>query len=413
MTLGAWLKADQLALQDRYHDIQSKYCDENETTQRFPVIRAFQELIEQDAELSMLFRRMFEQIPCDPRFMTDPAGNPSVRNYRDLLRLMNALLTQAPEFNQTPLVGCPLNAIVNWAMGTAAGSRAFMDRRVNNHLKQILNQWALFLTSPASRAVLNDHPDKGWFGQKAQEVMPSFDEDFVSNACLPCHGFSSWDDFFTRRFRDGRRPVASPGDHRVIVNACESAPYRLAHQVRLLDRFWIKDQPYSLFHMLDGDPLSTHFDGGTVYQGFLSALSYHRWHSPVSGRILKTCRIDGAYYAQAPSVGYDPAAPNASQGYITQVASRALVFIAADNPALGLMALMFVGMAEVSSNELVVRAGQRVEKGDPLGMFHYGGSTYVMIFRPQAQLDFDLHDQTPGLHAENIPVNAQIAVVRT
>jgi phosphatidylserine decarboxylase len=27
------------------------------------------------------------------------------------------------------------------------------------------------------------------------------------------------------------------------------------------------------------------FQGGTVYQAFLSALSYHRWHSPVNGVI--------------------------------------------------------------------------------------------------------------------------------
>jgi phosphatidylserine decarboxylase len=42
---------------------------------------------------------------------------------------------------------------------------------------------------------------------------------------------------FTRRFREGRRPVASPHDARVIANACESAPYRLATNVPLTDRF--------------------------------------------------------------------------------------------------------------------------------------------------------------------------------
>lgn len=48
-------------------------------------------------------------------------GNPQVRHYSDLLRLINQTITRAPEFNTTDLVGFPINAIVNWAMGTPAG----------------------------------------------------------------------------------------------------------------------------------------------------------------------------------------------------------------------------------------------------------------------------------------------------
>lgn len=111
-------------------------------------------------------------------------------------------------------------------------------------------------------------------------------------------------------------------------------------------------------------------------------------------------------------LAFDPAGPNESQGYITQVASRALVFIEADNPKIGLMAVMFVGMAEVSSNEITVYEGQHIKKGEQLGMFHFGGSTHTLIFRPEVDLDFDLHGQTPGLNSKNIPVRAQIAKVR-
>ena len=205
--------------------------------------------------------------------------------------------------------------------------------------------------------------------------------------------------------------MASPDDDAVIANACESAPYRIKRDVQLVDRFWIKAQPYSLQHMLAMDPLAGLFAGGTVYQAFLSALSYHRWHSPVSGRIVKTRLIDGSYYAEALSEGYDPAGPNDSQGYITQVASRALIFIEADNPDIGLMAVMFVGMAEVSSTEITVFEGQHVKKGDQLGMFHFGGSTHCLIFRPGVNLQFDMHGQSPGLHSENIPLRARIATV--
>ena len=79
----------------------------------------------------------------------------------------------------------------------------------------------------------------------------------------------------------GVRPIEAPNDDTVIVNACKAAPYKLATDVKRRDKFWIKPQPYSLEHMLANDPLVDKFIGGTIYQAFLSALSYQdptsRW----------------------------------------------------------------------------------------------------------------------------------------
>lgn len=380
-------------------------------TNLHPVIQEFQEIIEEDPVLFMLFNEMFEQIPSTPEFELDPTGNPQIEDYRQMLNVMNEILTQAPEFNKSELVGFPINAVINWAMGTPAGTTAFLNEKVNRQLKKILSQWAVFLGSPDSRYVLSEDPEKGWFGRDAMAAMPDFAEDFQCDPDLPYYGFTSWDDFFTRQYREGRRPVDCPNDDSVIVNACESAPYKIATDVQLKDSFWIKEQQYSLSHMLAGDPMTELFEGGTIYQAFLSALSYHRWHSPVSGRIVKTRLIDGSYYASALSAGFDSASPNESQGYIAQVASRALIFIEADSPDVGLMCIVFVGMAEVSSNEITAYEGQHVEKGDQLGMFHFGGSTHVLIFRPGVNLEFDLRGQIPGPNSVNIPVRSKIAIV--
>jgi phosphatidylserine decarboxylase len=408
--VGEWQPSDQRVLNQWVEDLVRE--TNAEARPLVPVVQEFKDLIESDPELLMLFTQMFEQVPRTAKYQKDPTGQPQIRDYRLMLRLINQIITKAPEFNQTGLVGFPINAIINWPMGTPAGTTVFLNPKVNSQLKKILDQWGEFLQSSESRDVLNDDPKTGWFGRDAKAAMPTFVEDFQCDPKQPYYGFTSWDDFFTRQFREGRRPVASPMDDAVIANSCESAPYRLATDVKGSDTFWIKSQPYSLYHMLAGDPLVGQFVGGTVYQAFLSALSYHRWHSPVSGRIVKTQLIDGSYYAEALSEGFDPAGPNESQGYITPVASRALIFIEADNPDIGLMAVLFVGMAEVSSNEITVSVGQQVSKGDQLGMFHFGGSTHCLIFRPQVKLDFDLHGQTPGLGSSNIPVRAKIATVK-
>jgi phosphatidylserine decarboxylase len=94
--------------------------------------------------------------------------------------------------------------------------------------------------------VLSDDAHKGWFGKDAMETMPNFAEEFECDPSAPHYGFNSWDDFFGRKFREGVRPVEDPDDDNVVANACESAPYRLAYNVKNQDIFWIKKCPYSL-----------------------------------------------------------------------------------------------------------------------------------------------------------------------
>ncbi|WP_143167474.1 phosphatidylserine decarboxylase family protein [Massilia sp. CF038] len=377
-----------------------------------PLLQDFQNAIVDDPALFALANQLFEQLPRTPAFEHDPTGQPQLRNMGHALQMIDRVLRTPPTFNQTGITGLPINAIFDWSMATPGGHAFFLHLTVNVHLKRILNAWGDFLKSPASLPALSNDPHLGWFGTDALAHMPDFDEEFECEPGQPYRGFRSWDDFFTRRFRSGRRPVSAPGDDTVIVNACEAAPFRLARDVRLHDRFWIKAQPYSLHHMLAGDDLAQRFDGGTVYQAFLSSFSYHRWHSPVTGRVVRTRVIDGSYYAQCQEEGFDPCSPRQSQAYITQVATRALIFIQADHPGIGLMCFVAVGMAEVSTCDVTVVEGQHLQKGEQLGMFHFGGSTHCLVFGPDAMLEFDLRGQTPGLEATNIPINERIATVR-
>lgn len=394
------------------------------------VIQDFKCFIENDPTAYMLFNEMFTQIPRRQRH-TDPSGDAQIRDYRVMLEVLNMILTSPPEFNNSSLVGCPINAILDWPMGTQSGYMAFLNDKVNLHLKAILDEWGRFLTTEESCSTLTDDPRHGWFGEDARSLMPHFVEEFQCDPSLPYHGFKSWDAFFTRQFRVGQRPVAEPNEMAVIGHACESAPYRIALTVKRIDRFWMKAQQYSLHHMMGGDVHVEAFEGGTVYQAFLSALCYHRWHSPVSGTIVKVCEISyflnpfvfylfcvcqtrhisGTYFSETRPVKFDPSAPNESQGFLTEVATRCLVFIQADYAPIGLMCFMAVGMAEVSTCEITVSVGQRVQRGDQLGMFHFGGSTHCLLFRPEVDIQFELNGKAPGLNAPIFHVNSILARV--
>ncbi|XP_073238502.1 uncharacterized protein [Porites lutea] len=360
-----------------------------------------------DHKINMFFHQMFWQ----QYQLPNSSEGTKIPSWQLMIIIIDHIMTTAPIFNKTALVGLPINAILNWPMATTAGFAAFLNDKVNRLFKNILNYWGEFLSTPGSRYVLTDHPRHGWFGEDAMEAMPNFVEEFKCNPDAPHYGFKSWDDFFTREFRPGVRPVEFSDDDYIVANACESAPYKIATCVKKRDFFWIKRQRYSLHFMLNKSDLAKKFHGGTVYQGYLSATSYHRWHSPVSGTIYKTELVDGSYYSQTYNIQDDPASPDMSQGYLAQVAARGIIYIMADNPDIGLMCFVAIGMSEVSSNEITVKEGDKVKKGDQLGMFHYGGSTHCLIFRPEVKIEFDTRSQTPGLDTDNIPVRAKIATV--
>ena len=404
--VGKWLSSDQTVL-NNWLSAQITQLEISPPSTLHPTVQALKDKIESDGRLYALFVSMFVQVP----FKKTPTGEPQVRTYEQALGLINNVLKTAPEYNKTGLVGFPINAILDWAMGTEAGFTAFQDPEVNRLIQKILEAWGTFLASPESVYVLNEDPKTGWFGSDALQKMQRFSETFICNPALPHWGFTSWDDFFTRQFRPGVRPVEFENDDRWISNSCESAPYKIAKNVKAVDKFWIKAQPYSLRHMLNKQDYLQQFVGGTVYQAFLSALSYHRWHSPINGTIVDAYNLDGTYYSETRAVGFDPAAPNNSQGYITAVAARSVILIRSSQPGLGLVALIQVGMAEVSSCEITVKPGDLVRKGDQLGMFHFGGSTYCLIVGPQVNLKFNLGGRRPGVHASNIPLNAALAEI--
>lgn len=310
-----------------------------------------------------------------------------------MLRLFDIIIREAPTFEDSYFVAFPINAILDWPMGTPAGYAAFVNPKVNAMFHKMFNVWSEYLSSPASRSVLDDSLT-GWFGPAALQKMPDLVETFICDPSRPFHGFQSWDDFFTRRFRPGVRPIEFPDNDFVINCACESTVYKIAHNVKARDEFWIKQEPYSLVHMLNNDPVYETFVGGSIWQGFLNALNYHRWASPVNGTVTKTVNIPGTYYAESPATSFvlnnddSPAGPKMTQSFITSVATRALIFIQADNPCIGLMCFLAVGMAEVSTCEVTVNPGDVVRKGDELGMFHFGGSTHCLIFRPEAKVQF-------------------------
>jgi len=359
--------------------------------------------IKNDPTIYMPYHNMYTQ-----QASSAPEGGIYVKTWQEGIMLLNDCVHSAPEFDSDVLIPVPMNAILNLPMATPAGNTLFLNDKVNVLFKNILDEWGKYLMSKYSTYILTDSPG-GWFTTEALAAMPEFEETYVCEPTEPFYGYTSFDDFFVRKLKPDVRPVEGKDDQNVIVSACEAAPLKIAKDVKEYDSFWIKEQRYSMEFLLNRNKFATAFYGGTVYQGFLSPTTYHRLHSPVDGYIYDLELVEGTYFSQ-PYFKDEDLLFNEAQQYMCHVCTRAIYWIKADNPNIGLMAFIALGMSDVSTVECTVKKGDSVEKGQEVGMFHFGGSSHLLVFRKGVNVVFD-DDVKPSMHAANIEVNARIAKV--
>ncbi|RAK72176.1 phosphatidylserine decarboxylase family protein [Aspergillus fijiensis CBS 313.89] len=414
-----------------------------------PTVQALREHIESDTELIELFATAFSEIPEEFLDRSKHIGPGHIRNYSALLDNIDQVIQTVPSWTsaveQNCVIACPMNEVLIWFMNTRTGSHILARKDINVHFYAILQRWGQYLASAESAEAIHNGKG-GWVSSGALTELldvvvhahnttfraASFADAFICDPSLPNYGFRSWDDFFTRRFRPGMRPVAGPEDDRIIANPCESQPFALVKNVPASAHFSLKGTVYSLRDMLgDGNDTPTAhpsaiFTGGTVFQAWLSAFSYHRWHAPVTGTVVNVLNLKGTYFAADPAKGFenvDPAtkascpdrqAPDLSLTMISSTATRTAVLIQADNPALGTVGFLAIGMADVSSCVATVTVGDRVVKGQEIGSFHYGGSSFCLLFEPGVDLTFspfvgEALAQDPGYEGRCIAVNSQLA----
>jgi phosphatidylserine decarboxylase len=339
------------------------------------VIKEFDHLIHTNSIVRLMLTQAIDQIPDNPFYTKD-----HIRSIDDLLNRLNNVLTIAPEYNKTLLVGTPFSAIVVWLMGTKSGLEAFRYPAINNIFKKILVEWSKFLNSRKSLYVLNDGKN-GWKSTAAMKQLNI--NQYQIDPTDKYWGFKSWNDFFGRKLKQGVRPIASPNDTQLVVSACDCTVFNIQFNVKEVDRFWIKEQPYSMRDLLDNDTKYINkFKGGLVYQAFLNPFNYHRWHSPVEGVVTKAVIIPGLYFSEATFPGLDPNDQDASETYVSHIQTRALIII--KTKTLGYVAVMPIGMVEISTCIInsYIKPGYKIKKGEELGYFQFGGSTHCCIFEP-------------------------------
>jgi phosphatidylserine decarboxylase len=197
----------------------------------------------------------------------------------------------------------------------------------------------------------------------------------IEDYCVAPSGWLTFNQFFARQVRPGKRPVDGLCDDRVIVSPADSV-FQGQWSIKSDSKITVKGLTWSVIELLDGSPYQDKFRSGVFTHSFLDVNDYHRYHVPVGGMVKEIRKIPGKVtldVIKKPDGSLDTVDGTGYQ--FTQ--DRGLIII--DSP-LGLVAVLPIGMAQVSSVTLTAEAGAALCKGEEFGFFSFGGSDIVTLF---------------------------------
>ena len=162
-------------------------------------------------------------------------------------------------------------------------------------------------------------------------------------------------------------------------------------------------------------PYCDAFAGGVFFHAFLNANDYHRYHFPVSG-VIRELRVIPGDDALGGTITWEPSL----QQYVVDcsvpgwqsIETRGLAIVETDD--YGLVAVMPIGMSQVASVNIepTLKVGDRVEKGDMLGYFLFGGSDFVLVFQKKAAFEL-LSPKKDGGGYEHILMGEKLGRMNT
>lgn len=153
--------------------------------------------------------------------------------------------------------------------------------------------------------------------------------------------YRTFQDFFIRRHKPEARPLHAPNDpsKAVIVADCRVVVYPTVETTRKL---WVKGNQFTIANLIRDSDRSKPWDNGAVACFRLSPQDYHRYHSPVEGKVKWFKQIPGDYFE------VDPVALRSSVNILTENARCAVCLETKD---FGEVLFVAVGASEVGTVE--------------------------------------------------------------
>lgn len=249
--------------------------------------------------------------------------------------------------------------------------------------------WGAFLDTPASfndtilQSFITDSPEyqveNSMIGTPLRPNAPS--------------GWLTFNQFFARVLNPGLRPVANLADNTTLTAPADCTykqRYEIGESGEIRPSIIIKGtHTYATVQqLLSKSQYANSFDNGHFIHFFLGPYSYHRFHTPVAGVVKECYPLTGQVYLNvALGGGQFQAADSSDDGYEFLQARGIVTIDTADSPYgdIGIVAVIPVGMCQVSGVNMTHEVGKTCNKGDEFGYFTFGGSDIIVLTQAGTQ----------------------------
>jgi phosphatidylserine decarboxylase len=285
------------------------------------------------------------------------AGLAEVRTLAAYLVFLDEMVTLIPTDRN-------LNQFISrfyYLIGQSPNGELRSDAAFQDWSRKFAADWGAFLDTTESAGGI-----AGFFADPSYHI-----EDY----CTSPSGWLTFNQFFARQVRPGKRPIDGLRDDGIVVSPAD-AVYQGQWPILADSTITAKGLTWSVLELLDGSPYRDRFRDGVLTHSFLDVNDYHRYHVPVGGVVKEARKIPGRVMMDVikrPDGTFD--AVDGTGYQFTQ--DRGLLVL--DSP-LGLVAVLPIGMAQVSSVNLTAQVGAELTKGEEFGFFAFGGSDIVMLF---------------------------------
>ena len=264
-----------------------------------------------------------------------------------------------------------------WLIDQPSGRKLQETEEFNTWMHDFADQWGAFLNTPASAAGIQTFIDDPAYNAWQYMANPS--------------GWLTFNQWFAREVKPGLRPVAGMFDDRIITSPADST-FKEKFKIDEHSEITVKyTHHYKIADLLEGSPYQDAFRGGLFVHAFLGPSDYHRFRAPVRGTVLECRSITGRVYLDVHiNARGEFEAPDGA-GYEFKQERGLIVF---DSPV-GLVAVLPIGMAQVSSVNMTAVVGSYLNKGEEFGYFMFGGSDIILLFQADSGVEYTA---APGIH---------------
>ena len=273
-----------------------------------------------------------------------------------------------------------------------------------NGLDKIIEFSLLYYQNPNGLKFINQEPGLSWskrFVEHRGKYLDSkesvagvelwLNDKSISNDdfVVPEGGYRSFNHYFVRELKAGRRPVADINDAAIVTSPADCIISRIANQLETDSSIPTKgNMSLNLSQLLGGSKFAEKFIGGNAYSCFLMPDNYHHYHSPVAGMVVESNQQVGNKLFGMNDLldmvnGGDPG--HSKDFSVFEDFKHGYLII--DTEALGHVAMVPVGLQTVGSVVFedkfkgIKQSEPRViDKGEKVGHFAYGGSTVLLLF---------------------------------